>query len=1306
MPKPKHRKKQAEKLAESGGKSQDGLESSGAAAAADDVKNKQEDQLMMAVERQQQEVDDDEEPPKPVSSDEESDGEEETSDNKVSQMALNSSSSSNQGSRFFSPYRTLGVISNGRPFHLIPHDHSGNAMVALPIGDRFQLMRTDHLRPVLVSQSVVVAAAAAAATAGGGRRKKASGGKQEISHVVTDATLSISVVAHGPQPTSSPNKETTTLSSCFYSKYVTIFQRTRPLAPARRIVPNHWCIQDLLHLGRIKVEMTGEKEGKLENAAVVAVVLRKLPEEDEDQSNGKPSGSVPVVGGGDDDSDRDEASSDDDDSDDGEEGEAISDGNCQCQIVVMIASRQSIRIHKRIHFDGAPTFSPLVATHPSTYLNKIVVGGFDSQTGKMAMALVNVRSGKIIHQFQCLTDRRSKITTLSQSPAVDTIAVGTSSGMVHLVNLKHDKKLFSLEHKSKKENKPVPITSVSFRTDSSALQYATAPMAVGRQDGTITIWDLTPPEDPRMGRTILCEIRHAHSPGGIAKLQFMPQEPLLLSIGTHSNSIVTHIFDNPDHSGRILRQRKGHTAPPRVVQYLHPGAGAGGGILANASDGTDAAACQILSSGGQDRTLRVFSTARTVKDKEFGQGRGLVKKAKRLGIEEGTTELLLPPVTALVTCEARSRDWGDLVTIHEDHAFAYVWSTRRGAQSGPVLRQDKWNVSAMKIPPPSHTNATSVVISTCGNFAMVGSRGGKIYKYNLESGIPRGTYPREDKDDKKKNKKFVPGDIVRAVKALEKTKKQSSRLANQDRMEIDAEQKSLQAQRLKDKLHEASHMGSAVTGMAVDSLNKTVISVGSDGKLILWNLSTHLPHKRSPYMLPAPATKMILVRDSGLAAIALNDYSVLIYDTSSLSVIRRFGTKSSLSVHQGPISDMAFSPDGRSLYTASWDSTLRVWDVPTDSCLDWLRFKSPPTSITVSPTGEFLATSHTGSVGLNVWSDRSFYETVYTDGEPPSTPWRMDEPTPLSETWEVVEANPATEKVVSKKPQQILEESEGPPVPKDKGLITLSGLPPSHWKNLFRLELVKERNKPMEAPKKPPSAPFFLQWRAGESMDGLEQKTKDNGPKEDEDEWAAAWSDDEEDEGRGQIGAEGVLVKPKRDLDDFDSNPTPKKRKIRHARSHLASLLHTCSSQEGSKNEGDARFRAVTEYIATLGPSGIDVAMSTLCAGLHDMEEGLPLLRITAQWLIEELRSNERYEVINAYLHRFLHIHGSVIAGIEEKGFALGDETDDKEAVASEREQLTRLLHELRGGQWNGSYALRTKMQQTTCLLRHFSRMV
>ena len=58
------------------------------------------------------------------------------------------------------------------------------------------------------------------------------------------------------------------------------------------------------------------------------------------------------------------------------------------------------------------------------------------------------------------------------------------------------------------------------------------------------------------------------------------------------------------------------------------------------------------------------------------------------------------------------------------------------------------------------------------------------------------------------------------------------------------------------------------------------------------------------------------------------------------------------------------------------------------------------------------------------------------------------------------------------------DEQTGPPIPKQEGLITLSGLPAAHWNNLFHLNLVKERNKPTEAPKKPPSAPFFLQWRA------------------------------------------------------------------------------------------------------------------------------------------------------------------------------------------------------------------------------------
>ena len=41
-------------------------------------------------------------------------------------------------------------------------------------------------------------------------------------------------------------------------------------------------------------------------------------------------------------------------------------------------------------------------------------------------------------------------------------------------------------------------------------------------------------------------------------------------------------------------------------------------------------------------------------------------------------------------------------------------------------------------------------------------------------------------------------------------------------------------------------------------------------------------------------------------------------------------------------------------------------------------------------------------------------------------------------------------------------------------IVTLSSMPQSFWQNLLNLELIKERNKPTEAPAAPEQAPFFL----------------------------------------------------------------------------------------------------------------------------------------------------------------------------------------------------------------------------------------
>ena len=537
----------------------------------------------------------------------------------------------------------------------------------------------------------------------------------------------------------------------------------------------------------------------------------------------------------------------------------------------------------------------------------------------------------------------------------------------------------------------------------------------------------------------------------------------------------------------------------------------------------------------------------------------------------------------------------------------------------------------------------------------------------------------------------------------------SNRKANLNKKEVDAAHHAKLDKIRRAKLSESTH-SAAVTGLAVDAMNKTLISVGSDAKLILWNFSTHGPHRKSPHILPSPASKMVYVRDSDMAAIALEDYAIFLFDCTALSVVRRLGVKGARARHTGPIVDMAFSPDGRSLYTASLDSTIRMWDIPTSTCVDWMSFNSPPTSLTVSPTGEFLATTHSKSLGISLWSDRSFYQTIHANGKYIDHPYAMDEPVPLADTMDAENTPVSSSEAPPSKGDSVNEDvPSGPAEAKEPGLITLSGLPAAHWKNLFHLELVKERNKPKEPPKKPPSAPFFLQWRRGEEIAGIEQE-KQSGDiekgerKAEDDQWASAWSDDNEGDA---FRKDEVLNASKRDLESTDSDLGRKKRpKVTRYRSELATIL---VKTEDRFEETGSKYQAATDHVAKLGPSAIDVELSSLCAGMHDLEEGLPLLGKACGWLLECCQRRERFEAVNAYLHRFLHLHASVIAGIKDDSSRpelSGVDEQSSESVKSSRAKLLEQIALLRKAQHDADEILRDKMQHSLCLLRHLTRMV
>ncbi|OQE21705.1 hypothetical protein PENSTE_c011G03478 [Penicillium steckii] len=667
-----------------------------------------------------------------------------------------------------------------------------------------------------------------------------------------------------------------------------------------------------------------------------------------------------------------------------------------------------------------------VLSNMPTYLNKLFVGRTDG-----SIDIWNLRSGKLIYTLPAPAADAGPVTALQATPALSLLAVAHKSGALSIVNVDSGEPVLSLRAASARTP---AISSISFRSDGLGAGHdgrqAGVMATAASGSGDITMWDLNE------GGRVAGILRGAHrvsrseSSMGVNRVEFLDGQPVLVSTGD-DNTLKTWIFDETPFSPtpRPLHSRGGHSGAVSALDFLPA-----------ASDGSESGGKWLLSAS-KDCSLWGLSLRKDSQHSELSQG-NVESKAKKLGPSSSgapvVDELKAPEVTC-VACSL-NRDagmgaktpgaiWSNPKVGNADATSVLGWESvvtgHRGDKYARTWFWGKKKAGRWAFATSDGTEVKSVAMSQCGTFAVVGSAGGSIDMFNMQSGQHRQSFP------------------ARAPK---------SGLAKRNKIALSP----LSAQ-------EAKHT-KPVTGLMIDNLNRTVVSCGLDGKVKFWDLLSGSLIDQLDWHPMAAVTGLRYSKASELVAFSCDDLSIRVVDLETRKLVREFWGC------VGQVNDFIFSNDGRWVIAASMDSVVRVWDLPTGHLIDIFRVSSTCTSLAMPSTGEFLATAHAGSIGVSLWSNRSLFMPISTKNLDEDVIEDVGVPTTSGESGAgLVEA------AFVDAPEE--DEADGPVLVTDqlrKDMMTLSLVPRSRWQSLLHLDSIKERNRPKEAPKAPEKAPFFL----------------------------------------------------------------------------------------------------------------------------------------------------------------------------------------------------------------------------------------
>ncbi|XP_058062209.1 WD repeat-containing protein 36 [Anopheles bellator] len=556
-----------------------------------------------------------------------------------------------------------------------------------------------------------------------------------------------------------------------------------------------------------------------------------------------------------------------------------------------------------------------------------------------------------------------------------------------------------------------------------------------------------------------------------------------------------------------------------------------------------------LLSSGEDSSLRVFNTVTETLNCSLGKA-SYNRKASKKAKKKSDDPFCMPAISYFTSETTRDKEWDSIAALHQGLVQVTTWS------------YDKRRMGELHLVPEAFQNktrsdfsvtASCLSLSHCGNFVTIGYSSGHVERFNIQSGIHRASY--------------------------------GSPTAHKD----------------------------YVRGLASDNLNQVIVSGAADGLLKFWYFkqpnTSLIATAIDTVDLTEPITLLRTHREGAMLCAALDDFSVRLIDMDTRVVVRRFDG------HRGMITDVCFSPDSRWLVTAAQDCTIKVWDIPSSYLIDHFRVAQMCTSLSMSPTSDFLATAHVDYRGINLWANKSLFSHITLRGlNPDSEPPLLDLPTTVCEeegqgsllhataSTNVDELEDAFEKINI--------EYQSPPQLSSE-LITMSELAASRWQNLLNLDVIKKRNRPRQAPKKPKSAPFFLPTVAGLDLEfDLSQSREATTGKDD-----ATRSHILESKQVDLLTDFGKLLKGALVTDEYD--------------------------------------KAVW-HLMKLGPTMVDYEIRNLTP-FDGANGSLSVMGSFIRMIIYMLGRKREFELAQSYLSLFLKLHGRTVVENEELSILLSD---------------------------------------------------